>query len=325
MMATISQIVSSSHPVYLRPFDARRDLLPVADLVELCFSEHLDPDGRRYLNQLRATASQANLPGWAVAAVSRLNTPMDGYVWEQDGRVVGNLSLIPFPRAGRRIELIANVAVHPDYRRRGIARALTLTAIRKIQGRGNATIWLQVRADNPAAVSLYEQLGFHEQARRTTWVMEPHHLKNQPVAGAQVGIRKRGHWEAHKRWLQSAYPLHLRWYLPLRTAVMQPGLAGFLIRFFNDRQLRHWSAWQGADLLGVLTWQSSHSYADRLWLAVDPQQAEIAISALMGKLSRQRALRRTVTLDYPAGEAVTSLTAAGFSAQHTLIWMDLQT
>ena len=39
--------------------------------------------------------------------------PLTGYVWEQDGRIVGNASLIPFRDNGKRIFLIANVATHP--------------------------------------------------------------------------------------------------------------------------------------------------------------------------------------------------------------------
>lgn len=35
----------------LRSFDMRRDLLAVADLVELCFKDSLDADGRMYIRQ----------------------------------------------------------------------------------------------------------------------------------------------------------------------------------------------------------------------------------------------------------------------------------
>jgi hypothetical protein len=39
---------SSSH---LRAFDVRHDLDAVADLVEVCFADTLDADGRRYIQQ----------------------------------------------------------------------------------------------------------------------------------------------------------------------------------------------------------------------------------------------------------------------------------
>ena len=69
------------------------------------------------------------------------------------GRIVGNLSLIPFVRRGHVVYLIANVAVHPDYRRRGIARQLTQTALDYLRQRGVSSAWLQVRDDNPVGLS----------------------------------------------------------------------------------------------------------------------------------------------------------------------------
>src|SRR3972149_2661349 len=105
----------------LRPFDLRRDLLPVADLVELCFAESLDADGRLYIRQMRQAAAG---PGMALGSA----TSMSGFVWVEEGSLVGNLSLIPHHYGRRRLYLIANVAVHPDHRRHGIARTLTQAA-----------------------------------------------------------------------------------------------------------------------------------------------------------------------------------------------------
>ena len=61
--------------------------------------------------------------------------PPAGLVWKEDSpdgggrRLVGNLSLIPIGLQGKRGYLIANVAVHPDFRGRGIGRELTTTAL----------------------------------------------------------------------------------------------------------------------------------------------------------------------------------------------------
>ena len=45
MAAITKTIASSSTDSQLRPFDARRDLGAVADLVELCFADTLDSEG----------------------------------------------------------------------------------------------------------------------------------------------------------------------------------------------------------------------------------------------------------------------------------------
>ena len=46
-MAVIPNTLSSSRPKQLRPFDAFRDLIAVADLIESGFANTLDPDGIR--------------------------------------------------------------------------------------------------------------------------------------------------------------------------------------------------------------------------------------------------------------------------------------
>ena len=113
----------------MRPFDVRRDLAPVADLVEQCFADTLDPDGERYLEQMRAASRNPGFLHFAAAASEWSSVPLSGYVWEEDGKVVGNISLIPFALHNQRNYLIANVATHPAYRRRGIARSLTAQAV----------------------------------------------------------------------------------------------------------------------------------------------------------------------------------------------------
>lgn len=56
-----------------------------------------------------------------------------GFVWEENGQIIGNLSLIPSTKGGRRVVVIANVAVHPDHRRRGIAHELTQRALQTLR------------------------------------------------------------------------------------------------------------------------------------------------------------------------------------------------
>jgi N6-L-threonylcarbamoyladenine synthase len=58
------------------------------------------------------------------------------------------------------------VAVVPERRRRGIARALVLAALARAAGEGAARAHLEVRAGNAPALSLYRGLGFAEVGRR---------------------------------------------------------------------------------------------------------------------------------------------------------------
>ena len=57
---------------------------------------------------------------------------------------------------------ITNVAVHPDFRRRGIARALVSSLIETSLNEGVDKFTLEVRASNKEAISLYKSLDFFE-------------------------------------------------------------------------------------------------------------------------------------------------------------------
>lgn len=57
---------------------------------------------------------------------------------------------------------IQTIAVAPHARRHGLGRALMLSLIGEARNRGAREVFLEVRADNPAAQTLYRTLGFDE-------------------------------------------------------------------------------------------------------------------------------------------------------------------
>ncbi|RFA19506.1 ribosomal-protein-alanine N-acetyltransferase [Subtercola boreus] len=63
------------------------------------------------------------------------------------------------PRGGADAD-IQTIAVAPDARRRGLARRFMLTLIAEARERGARRVFLEVRADNPGAQTLYASLGF---------------------------------------------------------------------------------------------------------------------------------------------------------------------
>ena len=314
-------ILTPSDP-HLRLFEPVTDLDAVADLVELCFSPTLDADGHRYLRQMRNAARNPNL----VRIASRMGEtnafPMSGFVWIEKSRLVGNLSLIPFSQHSRRIYLIANVAVHPDFRRKGIARALTRAALNHLQQAGADFPWLQVRDDNPLAYQLYASLGFKEHTRRTTW-----HIATRPAvqaaipAGIKITSLQHAHRKDQQRWLQDAYPLEIAWHLPFRLQDLQPGLLGFIKRLFSGVFVRQWAAIRNDRLIGTIAWQANQGYYNTLWMATDPQEREAAAYALLGYVTSNYGMRRAMALDHPTGWAADALQAHGFVPHQTLVWM----
>jgi ribosomal-protein-alanine N-acetyltransferase len=61
---------------------------------------------------------------------------------------------------------IQNVATAPACRRQGVAARLLAQALDRCQTAGFEAAWLEVRAGNTAAITLYQRFGFHEAARR---------------------------------------------------------------------------------------------------------------------------------------------------------------
>ena len=85
-------------------------------------------------------------------------------VAERDGAVVGYGGL----RAvhGAQDADIQTIAVAPDARRAGLGRALMVAMIEEATRRGTRDVFLEVRADNPPAQTLYRSLGFEQLAVR---------------------------------------------------------------------------------------------------------------------------------------------------------------
>jgi ribosomal protein S18 acetylase RimI-like enzyme len=309
----------------LRAFDIRKDLLHVADLVELCFKDSLDADGRMYIRQMRRTAQSSKLLTMAIATSLSSEMPPGGFVWAEDGALVGNLSLIPVTAFGKRRYLIANVAVHPDHRRKGIARKLTIAALNKANNSGDEEIWLQVDSENEAAYALYQQMGFEEKAQRITWqTTASPEMAASKAKGVNIRLPKAEDWPQQVDWLKSNYPDHIRWNLPLNFKQFRPGFFGSVQRLLGDRQSRQWAATRGKQLLGILSWQSSTLKADRLWMAANQENEAEALNALLSHAHNTLRMGRALLLNYPAHRGEDQFRNFSFTPMRKLVWMLLQ-
>lgn len=305
----------------LRPLNIMRDLPAVAGLVEACFASTMDDEGRRYIQQMRRASQDNAFLRWAVSAVDTVSMPLTGYVWEEDGQLIGNVSLIPYRHAKRKYYLIANVAVDQEHRRRGIGRALTLAALEHARERAAKEIWLHVRGDNHAAVDLYRGLGFREQARRTTWQARPDRQAGGQLPRLDISRRARNDWPVQEAWLRRSYPPMLEWHQPMPWASLRPGLLPAIYRIFQESEFRQWRLAQGGLLLGVLAWQGNPGQNDRLWAAVPPAGGDPVLTALLLNARRSLVWREKLSLDFPDGEYSEAILAAGFQPHRTLLWM----
>ena len=67
---------------------------------------------------------------------------------------------------------ITNLAVHPEWRRRGVARRLLAAALAEGIARGVTLAFLEVRPSNTRALALYESLGFQVIGRRNGYYFD---------------------------------------------------------------------------------------------------------------------------------------------------------
>jgi len=320
-MSSISIPVKSEEHPHVRSLNVLRDLPHVADLIELCFSSTMDGDGQRYLNDMRRASKDDGFLRWANHIAESTSVPMTGYIWEENNQIVGNASLIPFRDRGKRIYLIANVATHPDYRHRGIAHVLTRRVMDHAHRKNTSAIWLHVRDDNPGAIKLYEDLGFQEIARRTTWQASPDPRLTVPDTEIQIIPRHPRFWPLQQDWLRRLYPEALNWYSPLNLNALRPGIWNWVYYLLTDFNLQQWAAVRGEELQAALSWMQQGGRTESIFAAAGEGSVPEALTQLLIHARRVLPDHATLSLDYPGGEMVEAISAAGFKPRRTLIWM----
>lgn len=68
---------------------------------------------------------------------------------------------------------ILNLAVHPDFRKRGIATALMKEILNELKEKGCRFFYLEVRASNTGAKAFYERFGFNIAGVRKNYYVSP--------------------------------------------------------------------------------------------------------------------------------------------------------
>jgi len=99
----------------------------------------------------------------------------------QDGRVVG---YIMYWQIGDEVQ-INNVAVHPDFRGKGIGEAAMRLVLKEVREKGATFATLEVRVSNATAVRLYEKMGFKILGTRKGYYTNP--IEDAYVMGLVLG------------------------------------------------------------------------------------------------------------------------------------------
>lgn len=310
----------------VRPLDLRRDVGPVSSLLEMVFHQHIGRAGRQALAPSLSW-------GWPLWGRGR---SVPGFVYVLDDKIVGNVSLLQGSTDGR--YLVANVAVHPDYRRRGIARKMMTQVLSYVQDRQGAAIVLQVEENNEGAVDLYRSLSFEKIGTAVIWHLSHYHIRPiaapQPINnrkpdqydGFRVTSLKSDDWEAAYELDRSTFPPDMQWPEPVTRTAYKPTVWKKVSQFFNGQQQEVWAAKSTEnEVVGLAAIESSWGRPHVLRMRLHPGWASQLARPLLGKLLRRLRYhsRRPILIDQLKEDTVLHplLREAGFQQRRTLTTM----
>jgi GNAT superfamily N-acetyltransferase len=307
----------------LRPINLSRDVRPVLALLNLSFGPLRDSHGRVISD--RFSLSQETPFARRLSMMSRGFVP--GFVWEESGRIVGNVTLLESPIHGR--YLVANVAVHPDFRRRGIARALMQEALAHIESWHGRQVYLQVESDNRAALSLYDSLAFERRGEVRRWQAAISRLRLPPpgeAASSRVRPLRSREWRAARELDRASFNPDLNWPAPPPADYYKSGWWQRLGDLLNGRRQETLVVQAGQQSLAGLAdvvsdWGRPHHM--RLCIAPD-WQGKLDGVLLHAAVQRLRRFHGgEVLLNHPVSEPATEalFKAAGFQVRRSLTVM----
>ena len=323
-----SQKSSAKNDSNVRAMSVRRDARQVIALLELVFKQHL-----------RSAGHHTIAPSFSFQDFfAGRDQVVPGFVYSLNGQIVGNVSILESKTAGR--YLIANVAVHPDFRRRGIAREMMTKVIRYIKGRSGHQVVLQVESDNENAVDLYKKLGFHAVGALRDWRMNWYALKSIAVRPPANRRSPDDYGEFIVRPLRSEdtksvrkldaylFPKNLNWPDAPDKKYYQRGVQSFFYRLFSGINHEIWVCEsKNRDLVGMGIIENEVGRPYTLKVRVIPEWASLVERPLMAKLSRRLQYMRSKSISVQQNAAHHTieplLREAGFGLKRTLTVMQL--
>jgi ribosomal protein S18 acetylase RimI-like enzyme len=313
----------------IRPFDIGRDLRPVAELISKAFAHELDHRGTAALREMRLMAYMSGFIRMLNRSTGEFNDVFNGFVWVEEGKVVGNITVQRADSHGSRWQ-IANVAVEPAYRGQGIARQLIQNALDHIYRVHGQWAVLQVYDDNTVARNLYEKIGFENmggvtemQIDRAPFVGEPASIPNFHSFGS-------GQWQLLYELANSQFQAQSQWWRAVRRDDFQLtfeqqigewfwGMAG---REQVMRQaIRISRKFEAALVMNIRRWRGTHEV--KLWTRPEQYgkyEHQLA-QWIMAQLEEYPRWPVSVRLSTEHTAAIQAFHLYGFTQQHALLTM----
>jgi ribosomal protein S18 acetylase RimI-like enzyme len=306
----------------LRSVDPRRDMRAIGQLIELAFQDRLDANGQRIVRWMRRLGGLGWF-GWILSwyLLPPAARPL-GFVWEIGGDLVGNASLLEvqgYP--GRWV--IANVAVHPHHRNKGIGRELVCASIELARRQSGSRLLLQVDHDNQDALKLYTSLGFTILTARASYTGKVNHARYRDLNLGEARRRKLEEWKEQWVLARRVHPEGIVWPYPPTASFFR---AQRLIGALNFAGGMHW-VWREDDrLIGSVT---AHPNVERggwrlFMITSEAGRDRIEGCLLACCLSQLPVNNANLVLEYLDGVADKQILELGFSPGRSLTWMALE-
>ncbi|MGC8786207.1 MAG: GNAT family N-acetyltransferase, partial [Anaerolineae bacterium] len=227
---------------------------------------------------------------------------------------------------------ISNVAVHPDFRGRGIARQLMKAAIQEARQKGARWIILEVQTDNAPARQLYTELGFQVYDTIAELSLPVGKQAQRQTPTLVLRERRPEDWQGVCHLLQATTPEAVQAVRPIVDSHYRPTIKQSLGRWLDSllylRQTRDWLLEKDGHIVALL--QATGQYtkaAHRLQIYVHPEHRgaieEGLVASGLDWLSHfpDREVASTVSTSHP--EALQAFQRIGFRTLRLLDQMGL--
>ncbi len=328
-----------ARPSGIRPVDPSRDMGAVADLIQTAFADELDQAGHAMLRDMRNMGRLGPLLWWFDGPGAGLNQMLSGFVWLEDGQVIGNATVTQASHTPDRW-IISNVAVAKPYRGRGIARSLMNAALGMIGDWRGKVVTLQVRDDNAAALHIYQTMGFQTlfgAAHLRLDTVTP--VPPLPLPGAQLRALRNEDAEMSYHLARAATPEVAQAEHPIRMAHHQLGLEKRFIEWFRTLMggppavrlaavvppLCGGTERGGRLEATIITEPTGQRSETQIALTVHPDQRgrmeKQLISHILYQLSRRTLCSAIARHPTYHPEGVEAFKSFGFRTERTLLWL----
>jgi ribosomal protein S18 acetylase RimI-like enzyme len=325
-----TQHATNSASSGIRPFDIGRDLRPVAELIADAFAHELDSRGSAALREMRIMSHVGGVLRLLNRSTGEFDDLFGGFVWVEEGQVVGNVTVQRADREGSRWQ-IANVAVAPPFRGRGISRRLMGQALEHIREHQGRWAVLQVYERNIIARNLYAQMDFEVVGGSVDLRLDRLPVIGPVTTPPSFGPFPASQWQPLYELANLQYGAQAQWWRALRRVDFQltfeqqalewlGRLAGRnrVYRRSIQTQRHHFDA---ALVLTAMRWRGAHHL--QFW--VRPEQygshEALLLEWALATLSDYPRWPVNLTLNSEHTAALTLASEMGFRTRQTLLTM----